>query len=252
VIDRLLPLLLIMFSVIQRTHRQAAHAAGDGTMVADMTARGQALTSFSDQTALTVMTAACTGAGRAGPTRWGYHWMRCLAAGFHVVYPPEDVLCYDPDKPGHMPVVIGSVRKKEMIFDLLVAGWEQNAIPATTSSAAYPRLKRAVWAVESEVDIGAADVLFDFNKLLLSSVPNRLMIPRSRDCNRTFSDMLRVGAAAYTDDRGIHVAYIPRFNESPTNSTLAAAEWLVANGNVPFALYVIGAAGVRCLQDPFV
>ena len=163
-------------------------------------------------------------------------------------YPPQDVFYYDPRHPEDRPVMIGSLKKKEMVFDLLVAGWCSDKIRLTMEGKSYPRLKRSVWAIESEVSIYVSEVLFDFNKLLLSSAPNRLFVTRNRECNIRFSEFLLAAAADYLDDRDIYIAYIPRFNESRTSNKTASPEWLKEGGDIMFVIHVIARNGVRCLS----
>ena len=50
--------------------------------------------------------------------------MTCLANGFRSEY-PDDVIVHVPGGP--RTVVIGAVKKKETLFDLLVAGWDRDA-----------------------------------------------------------------------------------------------------------------------------
>lgn len=111
----------------------------------------------SDQIVMRVITAACRGAGRSAISHRGHHWVMCLVDGFRSEYPAEDIISHRIG--GRKTVVIGSVRKKEMMFDILVAGWEQNIIQSTDRTTFYPRLRRPVWAVESEVAKGAPEVL---------------------------------------------------------------------------------------------
>lgn len=175
-----------------------------------------------DQIVQEIMSTACDRAGRATATYWGSHWMKSLAKGFRSKYPEEDVIVHANGDA--RSVVIGSVRKKEMLFDILVAGWDQNAIRATHGSTYYPRLKPPIWAVESEVDTGAAQVLYDFNKLLLAGVPNRLLITKNRRSNFEFTDFLRDAASGHDRGGDIHVAYVPSFEESKTKSKQASPE----------------------------
>ena len=149
--------------------------------------------------------------------------MTRLAEGFRSVFPRDDVIVYLPGAP--KPVAIGSVKKKEMLFDLLVAEWVAKAVPATHGNKSYPRLKPPIWAVESEVDTGAAQVLFDFNKLLLAAAPNRLMVTKVRKSNRRFAEFLRDAATGHNFSGPIYVAYVPSFSESPQKQKQASPEW---------------------------
>lgn len=174
--------------------------------------------------------------------------MKCLACGFRSEY-PDDVIVHVPGGP--RTVVIGAVKKKEMVFDLLVAGWEKDAVKATHGRAHYPRLKPPIWAVESEVDTGATQVLFDFNKLLLSAAPKKLMVTKRRKSNLEFTRFLQDAAIGHNRAGDIHVAYIPPFNESKKKARRASKEWLVDQGDVPFALYVIRGSNPDKIVDPF-
>lgn len=202
-----------------------------------------------DQVVQDIMRTACDGAGRDSGTNWGSHWMKRLAVGFGSKYLEEDVIVHATS--GKRTVVIGSVRKREMLFDILVAGWEKDAIPATNGIHRYPRLKPPIWAIESEVDTGAAQVLFDFNKLLLAGVPNRLLVTKRRRSNVKITDFLRDAAIGHNRGGDIYVAYVPSFQESKTKGKEASSEWLIKDGNIRFAVYVIRDGKSIPLTDPF-
>jgi hypothetical protein len=195
-----------------------------------------------------ILTMACKNAGRASKTNWGHHWMKCLAKGFQSEYPASDLICHAPGE--RKSVIIGSVRKSEMLFDILVAGWEANAIPSTNKTTRYPRLKPPIWAVESEVDTGAAQVLFDFNKLLLANVPNKLLVTKNRRSNSQFTRLPRDAGIGHNHG-DIYVAYVPAFDESTKKGKHASPEWRIANGDVRFAIYVIRDGKPVKLVDPF-
>jgi hypothetical protein len=98
-------------------------------------------------------------------------WVNALAQQFVPLYPRHDGFRvfskYDESNRADFGL-------NELLFDVAVC--EVAQAPSVRSQHALVYVKRAVWQIESEFAKNSREAVWDFNKLVLGSAPNKLFV----------------------------------------------------------------------------